>query len=140
MDFNNSCKFVDVLELHKLLTIVLFQLFLLYYCICSILAPLQVTQPRLFPRHPNLPAGLRPPFMPPPMGAGFQIPVAPQSEPNASMANPSSSGAPTSSVTSQIPGSAPDGTVSSMAPPHVMLPQMGGPGGQLPPHMFGPEG
>eukprot|EP00795_Rhopilema_esculentum_P000125 gene125-9738_t len=102
--------------------------------------PLQVAQPRLFPRHPNLPAGLRPPFMPPPMGAGFQIPVAPQSEPNANMSNPSVSGAPTSSATSQIPGSAPDGTVSSMAPPHVMIPQMGGPGGQLPPHMFGPEG
>ena len=98
---------------------------------------MQVAQPRLFPRHPALPPGIRPPFMPPP---GFQIPIAPQSEPNVSMANQAVSGAPTSSTSNQIPGSAPDGVVSSMAAHHGMMPPMAGPTGAIPPHMFGSEG
>lgn len=102
-----------------------------------LLGPMPVAQPRLFPRHPNLNPGIRPPFMPPP---GFQIPVAPQSEPNVSMPNPAVSGAPSSSATSQLPGSAPEGVVSSMAPHHAMMPPMGAPAGALPPHMFGAEG
>ena len=99
--------------------------------------PMQVAQPRLFPRHPGLPPGIRPPFMPPP---GFQIPIAPQSEPTVSMANQAVSGAPTSSTSNQIPGSAPDGVVSSMAAHHGMMPHMAAPVGAIPPHMFGSEG
>ena len=96
-----------------------------------------MAQPRLFPRHPGMPPGMRPPFMPPP---GFQIPVAPQNEPNVSMANQAVSGAPSSSTSTQIPGSAPDGAVSSMAPHHAMMPPMGAPAGAMPPHMFGADG
>ena len=99
--------------------------------------PMQVAQPRLFPRHPSLPPGIRPPFMPPP---GFQIPIAPQSEPSVSMANPAVSGAATSSAPSQIPGSAPDGVASSMAAHHGIMPPMAAPAGALPPHIFGSEG
>lgn len=103
---------------------------------------MQVPPPGMFPRHPNLPPGMRPPFMapgmPPPMSTGFQMPVAPPNEPSVSMSNPPSSGAPISSVAGQIPGSGPDQVGSVMAPPHGMMPPLGG--GQGPTHIFGPDG
>ncbi len=102
----------------------------------SLAGPMQVPPPGMFPRHPNMPPGMRPPFMPPPMGAGFQIPVAPQSEAPTSISNPPASGAPTSSSAGTIQGSAADGTGNVMAPPHAMMPPMGAQAG----HLFAPDG
>ena len=81
--------------------------------------------------------------MQPPVGPGLQAPVVPHSEPSVSMANPAVSGAPTSSAAPQVPGSAPDGgtaPISTIGPPQHMMPPMGAPVGQMPPHMFGAEG